>query len=175
MLPGVHGGAVDVFADEAQRFRRGEGDVAGDLRLDDFRGAEAERGGIGVAGLLLKHAPVDGAAIEARRRAGFEAAGAQAEAAQGFAEHNGGGLAATAGGIALFSAVDEAVQKCAGGDDDCAGHEAAAVAQLEAEDAAGLAAFHGPLFVVEDEVSDFSLADVDTGLVLKHLAHLDAI
>ena len=51
-LPGVHGRARDVFADEAQRFRRGVGDVAGDLALRDLVGAEAERCGVGVAGLL---------------------------------------------------------------------------------------------------------------------------
>ena len=79
--------------------------------------------------------PVDGAAVEARRRAGLEAAGAQAQSAQRFAEQDGGRLAAAAGGVALFAAVDEAVEERAGGDDGGAGQQAAAVAQLEAEDA----------------------------------------
>ena len=127
---------MDVLADEAQRLRRGEGDVAADLRLHDFFGAEAEGRGIGVAGLLFKCVPADGAAVEARRRAGLEAAGAQAQSAEGFAEQDRGGLAAAAGGIALFAAVDEAVEKCAGGDDGGAGEEVAAVAEFEAEDAA---------------------------------------
>ena len=78
MRPEYMAGAVHVFADEAQRFRRGEGDVARDLRLRNFSGAKAEGSGVGVAGLLLKHLPFDGAAVEARRRAGLEAAGAQA-------------------------------------------------------------------------------------------------
>ena len=56
--------------------------------------------------------------------------------AQRFAEQDRGGLAAAAGGIALFAAVDEAVEKGAGGDDGGAGEEVAAVAELEAEDAA---------------------------------------
>ena len=67
----VHGRAMHVFADEAERLRRGEGDVAGDLRLNNLLCAEAEGRGIGVAGLLFEHLPVDGAAVEARRRAGL--------------------------------------------------------------------------------------------------------
>ncbi len=85
---GIHGRAVHVFADEAQRLRRGEGDVAADLRLDDFLGAEAEGRGIGVAGLLFERLPVDGAAVEARRRSCLEAASAKAERAERFAEQN---------------------------------------------------------------------------------------
>ena len=77
---------MDVLADEAQRLRRGEGDVAGDLRLHDFFGAEAERRGVGVAGLLFEAFPANGAAVEARRRAGLEAASTQPEGAEGFSE-----------------------------------------------------------------------------------------
>ncbi len=106
-------------------------------------GAEAERRGIGVAGLLLEGLPVDGAAVEARRRACLEAAGAQAEGAERLAEEDGGGLAAAAGGIALFAAVDEAVEEGAGGDDGGAGEEVAAVAELEAENAAVRAGWAG--------------------------------
>jgi hypothetical protein len=85
---GVHGRAMYVLANEAQRFRRGEGDVAGNLGLHDFFGAEAEGRGVGVAGLLFECVPADGAAIEARRSAGFEAAGTQSEGAEGFAEED---------------------------------------------------------------------------------------
>ena len=94
--------------------------------------------GVGSAspGCSSKCLPVDGAAVEARRRAGLEAAGAKAEGAQRFAEQDRGGLAAAAGGIALFAAVDEAVEEGAGGDDGGAGEEVAAVAEFEAEDAA---------------------------------------
>ena len=111
---------MDVFADDAVRLRRGPGDVAGHLRIvvRDALGAEAERGGIGVAGLHLKARPVDGAAVEARRRAGLEAASAQAELLQGFAEQDGGGFAGASGGILLLAAVDQAVEEGAGRDDD---------------------------------------------------------
>ena len=66
-LAAVHGRAMDVLADDAMGFRRGVGDVAGDLGLGDAAGAEAEGRGIGVAGLRLKAGKVDGAAVEARR------------------------------------------------------------------------------------------------------------
>ena len=80
-LAGVHGRAMHVFADDAKRLRRGVGDVAADLAAGAILpGAEAEGRGIGVAGLLLEARPVDGAAVEARRRSGLQAAVAQAEA-----------------------------------------------------------------------------------------------
>ena len=69
------------------------------------------------------------------RRAGFQSAGPKAEGAEGFAEQDRGGLAAAAGGVALFAAVDEAVEEGSGGDDGGAGEEIAAVAEFEAEDA----------------------------------------
>ena len=134
-LAAVHGRAVHVFADDAVRFRRGVGDVAGDLRvvMRDALGAEAEGRGIGVAGLRCEARPVDGAAIEARRRAGLEAASAQAEILQSFAEQDGVGLAGASGRILLLAAVDEAVEKSSGGDDDGVRADGAAVAELDAD------------------------------------------
>ena len=73
---------------------------------------------------------------QTRRRAGLEAAGAEAEGTERFAEKDAGGLAAAAGGIALFAAVDEAIEEGSGGDDGGAGEEVAAVAEFEAENAA---------------------------------------
>ena len=54
--------------------------------------------GVGVAGLGFKLIPVDGATVEAGRSAGLQAALAQAEALEGLAEQDAGGLAAAAGG-----------------------------------------------------------------------------
>ena len=76
--------------------------------------------------------PVDGAAVEARRRAGLEAALAEAEALQGLAEEDAGGFAGAAGGVLLLAAVDEAVEEGAGGDDGGGGVDSAAVAELQA-------------------------------------------
>ena len=130
---------MHVLANEAQRLRRGEGDVAAYLRLDDFLGPKAEGRGIGVAGLLFECLPIDGAAVEPRWRPSLESASPKAKSPQRFAEQNRRGLARAAGGIALFAAVDEAVQKCAGGDDGGAGEKIAAIAELKTENAAAKA------------------------------------
>ena len=127
---------MDVLADNAVSFGRGVGDVAEHLGLRDATGAEAERGGIGVAGLGLKACEVDGAAIEAGRGSGLEAAVAEAQSFEVFAEEDGGGLAVASGGIGLLATVDEAVEEGSGGDDDGAGADGASVAQAQALDAA---------------------------------------
>ena len=137
-LAAVHGRAMDVLADDAMGLRRGVGDVAGDLRLGDAAGAEAEGRGIGVAGLRLEARKIDGAAIEARRSSGLEAAVAEAESLEAFAEKDGGGLAAASGGIGLLATVDESVEEGSGGDDDGAGADGASVAQAQPLDAAEL-------------------------------------
>ena len=77
-------------------------------------GAEAERRGIGVARLLGEARPVDGASVEARRSAGLEAAAAQAQLLQRFAQQNRVRFAGTPGGILLLAAVNQAVEKSPG-------------------------------------------------------------
>src|SRR4029077_5633933 len=111
---------MDVLADDAVGFRGGPGDVAGNLLfvVGDALGAEAEWCGIGIARLRLESRPVDGAAVEARRRTGLEATVAEAEVFQGFTEKNSGGLAGASSGILLLAAVDQAVEEGAGGDND---------------------------------------------------------
>ena len=128
------------------RFFGGERDVAGHLLvvMRDAARAKAEGRGVGVAGLQFELRPVDGAAIEARGSAGLQAASAQAEFLQRFAEQNGGRLTGTAGGILLLATVDESVEECAGRDDDGAGRDAAAVAQEDAGDAVRQFSVLGP-------------------------------
>ena len=138
-LAGVHWRAMDVFADDAKGFGRGVGDVAGGLSLRNFFSPKAEGGGIGVAGLFFEAGPVDGAAVEAGRGSGFQAAVAEAELFEGFAEEDGRRFAAASGGVAFFAAVDEAVEEGSGGDDGGMGVDLAAVAELDAHDAGGLA------------------------------------
>jgi len=133
---GVHGRAMHVLSDEAERLRRGEGDVARDLRLDDPLCAEAEGRWIAVSGLLFEHLPANGAAVETGRRTGLEPAGAQAKSPESFSKKDAGGLSASTGWIAFFTAMDEAVQERSGGDDGGASKELATVPKLEAENAA---------------------------------------
>ncbi len=138
-LSAVHGRAVHVFADDAVRLRRGPGDVAGHLRVvvRDALGAEAERRRIDVARLRREARPVDAASIEARRSAGLEAASAQAELLQGFAQQDRVGLARASCGILLLAAVDQSVEERSGGDDDGLRADGAAVAQAECRGRAG--------------------------------------
>src|ERR1035437_9869991 len=96
-------------------------------------GAEAEGRGVVVAGLYFKFRPVDTAPVETRRSAGLQAAAAQAERLQRFAQQYRIGLAAAPRGILLLAAVDEPVQKCSGSDDDGLRGDGASIAQLYAK------------------------------------------
>src|SRR5579864_8200363 len=101
-------------------------------------GAETKRGGIGVTGLHLKLRPIDGAAIEAGRGSGLEPASTQTQFLKRFAEKDCRGLAGAACGILLFAAVNQAIEKCSGGDDDGLGADGAAVAQFDSKNSATL-------------------------------------
>ncbi len=103
-------------------FRAWCGDVAGDLAEREVR-VRSENGVGSASPGCSQSGPVDGAAVEAGRCAGLEAGAAQAEALEGFAEEDAGGLAGAAGGVLLLAAVDEAVEKGAGGDDGGGGVE----------------------------------------------------
>ena len=97
--------------------------------MRDASGAKTEGRGIDIAGLHFESRPVDGASVETRRRAGLEAAAAQAKILESFAEQDGGGLAGASGGILLLAAVDQSVEESAGGDDDGLRADGAAVAE----------------------------------------------
>src|ERR1035437_5440497 len=126
---------MHILADDPERLRGGEGDVAAYLRLYDFLGPEAEGRGVQVAGLLLEGLPADGAAVQARPRPGLEAAGPQGQRAEALAEQNRGLPPAAAGRIALLAAVDEAVEKRAGRNDGGPGQQPTPVAEFQAEHA----------------------------------------
>ena len=102
--------------------------------MGDAPGAEAEWRGIGITRLNLEARPVYGASIEARGRAGLEAAAAQTELLESFAEEDSIRFARASSGILLLSAMDEAVQERAGGDDDGRGTDGTAIAEADAAD-----------------------------------------
>src|SRR5579862_3516799 len=137
-LAAIHRRTVHVLANDAVGFRSGPGNVAGHLRvmMGHAFSTKAKRCGINVARLLGKAGPVDGAAVEARRSSGLEATAAQAEFLQSLAQQYGVGFAGTSGGILLFAAVDESVEKRSGGDDDGLCAHGAAVAKSNADNAA---------------------------------------
>src|ERR1017187_4393344 len=136
---------MHILANNAQRLRRGESDVAAHLGVHHLLCPEAERRGVRIAGLLFECLPANGAAVEARRCAGLEAASPKSEGPQRFAEQDRGRFAAAAGWIALLAAMNEAVQKRAGCDDGGACQQSAAIAQLEAQHTAPWANSPGQL------------------------------
>jgi hypothetical protein len=68
--------------------------------------------------------PGDGAAVEARGRAGLEAAHREMEAVEAVGERLGGRLAHAAAGAGAVADMDHAVEECAGGEDHGAGPKA---------------------------------------------------
>jgi len=181
---------MHVLANDAMRFFGGERDVARHLRvvMGDAAGAETKGRGIDIAGLALEARPVDGTAVEAWRRAGFEAASAQAEVLERFAEQNGGGFSRASGRILLFAAMNEAVEKGSGGDDDGFGGDATAVAEEDAGDTVASCRLPvvsrarcnwqvtaGGWQLLHDHIRHLGLLDAEVRLRFEDLAHLQAI
>ena len=137
-LPAVHGRTVNVFANDAMGLRRSPGNVAGNLRVmvGDALGAKAEGRRINVSRLHRKARPVDRTSVETGRGAGLEPTSAQAKLLQRLAQQYRVGLAGTPGRILLLAAMNQTVQKCSGGDDDCLRAHAAAVAKTNANSSA---------------------------------------
>ena len=81
-VPGVKRRTGEIGADNVVRPRVGFGDMADDLRSRDPTSQEREGQGRIVAGLHLQPGPVDGAAVEPRRRAGLQPAQRKPAAAE---------------------------------------------------------------------------------------------
>ncbi len=135
-MAAIHGRAVEVRADDLVGAGVGVGDAAGDLGDDRGVAEEAQHRGVGVALLPLEPVPGDGAAVEARGRAGLEAAHGEREAVEAVGERLGGGLAHAATGAGAVAHMDHAVEEGARGEDHGPGGEAGAVSQGHAGDAA---------------------------------------
>ena len=164
-LAAVERGTRDSLAQDPPRFLGGIADVALDLRPIDLPGEEREWRRLGIAGLRLELAPVDGAAIEARRRSGLETGPVEAERAQLIAQQLRGRFPIPAAGVLHLADMRQAVQKSSGGDNHGAGLDGAAVAQLNARDAA----------VPNGKRRHFGLLDPKVGLLLENFAHADAV
>ena len=79
---GVDGAAVEIFADDAVCLFVRVGEVAHRLIAGNVLGRERERQRLGIAVLPLHFGEIDAAGVDARRRAGFEAAQRKSERAQ---------------------------------------------------------------------------------------------
>ena len=83
-------------------------------------------------GCISRLGPVDRAPVEARRRAGLEAAEPQLERQQALGEAVGRRLAVAAGRGLLLAAMDQAAQERAGGEHHRAGADAPAIGRDDA-------------------------------------------
>src|SRR5579862_7841052 len=111
---------MHIFANDAVRLRRGPRDIAGNLRImmRHSLGPEAERGWVCIARLHREPRPIDAAPVQARRSSGFQPAAAQAQFLQRLPEQDRVWFPGTSGGVLLFAAMNQSVEKGSGGDDD---------------------------------------------------------
>ena len=96
---------------------------------------EREHRGRRVAGLLLEHAEVDAAAVDAWRRAGLEPADVERQLAQALGERVAGLVAGPPARVVVEADVDPAAEKGADGEH----HRVGAEAQAHRGDHAGRA------------------------------------
>ena len=131
-LAAVHRRAMHVFANDRVRLRRGERDVAGNLRVVMRSFLVRKLKGVGSAspGCTLN---CDQSMVRPSRRGGvpvLRRQSAEAELLECFAEHDCEAASPLRpAGYLLLAAMDESVEKSAGGDDDGAGGDAASVAE----------------------------------------------
>src|SRR4029079_10331564 len=135
-LPAVHRRTMNIFADDAMRFRQSPRDVTGHLRImvGHSPGTKAEGSGIGIAGLHLKLGPVDSPAVESRRRPGLEPATSQTELLQRLAQQHSGRFSGAARRIWLLAAVDQAIEERSGRNNDSSRADVASVTEADADD-----------------------------------------
>ena len=179
---GVHGGLVEIGADDVVGVRRGVGDPARHLfhvehgvcpaiegegieRITAEGVAEiAEGGSGGITVLAFALGEVDAATVEAARRAGFEASHLEAEVFETVGDGGHGVAHATAGGVAETD-VEETAHEGTGADDDGAGGE------LETE----VGADAGDGVIGDEEFGDVALVDVEVGGVLEQPLHAELV
>ena len=158
----VHGRLVDVGADDVVRAFVGAGDVAGDLaRVFGGIAEVGEDGQRGVARLGFHAAVIDGARVNARRRAGFHAGEGEGQVVQAGGEFVRRRVAGAASGKAVEADVDFAAEEGAGGEDGGGGVVVDLVLAFDAGDARAF----------EDEVGNGGLEDVQVRLVFDDVAH----
>ena len=118
-------------------------------RFVDALGQHRERLRHIVAGLHLERFPIDRAAIEPRRRAGFQTAEREAIFFQCGGKTHRGRFADAAGGNLFFADVNEAAQKSAGGQNHRAAGNLTAVGEFDPANAA----------IFDDEIIGFRFND----------------
>src|SRR6202453_3619588 len=128
-----------IRLNDAMGLGGGAGDVAGELRSRDARRQRREKLRLGIAMLDLKALPVDGCAVEPRRRSRLEAREREPRAIETLRERDRGRIAEAPGRRPLVAEMDDASEKGAGGEHDCAAGDRSAVAEVDAGYAVGIA------------------------------------
>ena len=136
-LAGIHRRAMDVGADDPVGRLGGPGDAALDLRVLDPLGQHRERLRRLVAGLHLDRRPVDGGAVDPRRRPGLEPAERKAEALQRQRQSDRRRLPDPAGRRLPFADMDQPAQKRPGGQHHRGGRQLPAVLEAQPRDLPG--------------------------------------
>src|SRR5579875_3142668 len=127
-------------------------------------GGEVERHP--AAGLRLRFAKVDGAGIDARWGAGFEAAHLQAKCAQSVRDAQGRAFACASAGLRLLAHNETTVDESAGGQYDCSGLVAPAVIGNDAGDNRA-----SVITDVAEKPGDGGLLEFQVRLALQHEFH----
>ena len=163
--PGVEGGAVQIFPDDAMRFGVGVGDVAAHLVLHAGGvGGKGKWRNFGIAILPLEKIEVDAAAVDTAGRAGLEAAQGQVVPetfGQQFRRERGIG----SGSIGHLADVDFATEVSPGAENDGTG------GKLHA--GAGQNALYTAIF--DEDADGFALMDKEVFLLLTAMFHVKMI
>ena len=179
----VEGAVAEVGADDVVGALVGVGDGAGELpqlevgvspgvegavglgaAVQAAPGAAAEEGRGLVAGLQAAGGEVDGAAFDARRGAGFEAAEGEAESGEAGGDAAGRTAEAPAGEV-VHADVQQAAHEGAAAEDDGAGFDALPPRGADAGDAAPIGG----------DVDGFALEELEAGGGFEHPFHAGAV
>src|SRR6516225_6704890 len=122
---------MDVLADQVMGGFRGAGNPTLNLGVGDGVGQGREWFGWRVAGLHLDRSPVDGAAIEPRRRAGLESPQRKPQPLERDGEADARPLPNAPSRDLLLADMNETTQERAGGENDGRSPDAPPVLQLD--------------------------------------------
>jgi len=163
--PLIEGGAVEAGTEDIMGPRAGAGKIAGELLDFYMLMAEGEGDDLRIAGLLLHARKVDGAAVDARGRAGLEPPAEQAVLCKLFGDAEGRRFAAAPAGVVAHADVNEAVEKSAGAEHHRSGPDGMA----------GIGHHASDLPVIDEQRRHGLLAQGKMLLLFEHAAHTPGI
>src|SRR6056297_1951886 len=164
-MPAIHGGAIEIVADDVVRAGIGIGDPAGHLPRHGCGGEKGEHHRVVIRWLHVEAAPTDAASVEARRRTGLETPEGKAEAVDALGKAEAGRVAHATAGAGHIPDMDDAAQKGAGGQDHGACRDLAAIREDHA----------GDRLAVHAKIGSFALDDLEIPAGVQCTQHLFAV